>query len=187
MSDDEPDAVFDDDMDARFAASVAELRKARGWSQERLARLLTRRGVRDVSGLVISRIEAGRRKVRLQEAVILAQVFGVTLLSMTKQDAMLNAIVLLSGQVRDLRAMQNDFEDAAEQYASNAHEAATYILRVIDDLRARGGLDADAEDLLARYERGARAALAFGPSDIASRVDWPRSPGDEHGEHQAEG
>ncbi|AKV86382.1 hypothetical protein AKG07_08795 [Microbacterium sp. CGR1] len=186
MTDDEPLAVFDDDMDARFAASVAELRKARGWSQERLAKMLTRRGVRDMTGLVISRIEAGRRKVRLQEAVGLAQVFGVTLLSMTKQDEMLNAIVLLSGQVRDLRALQSDFLDTAERFAANVHESATYVLRVIDDLRASGDLDADAQDLLSRYERGARGALEFGPSEIASKVTWPRTPEGKNGERQAE-
>lgn len=169
----EPGAVFDDDMDARFANSVSDLRKARGWSQDRLAELLTARGVRDITALAVSRIESGRRKVRLNEAVALSQVFGVPLLSMTKQDPTLKAVIMLSGQVRQLRLWEFDFLESSEQFASRVHETAHAVLRAVENIREQGDLDADIEAHLLRFERRAQYALAHGPADVAASVPWP--------------
>jgi len=54
---------------------VRMLRKARGWSQSELAARLDRVGVR-MHQTAVAKIEAGERPIRVNELVILAQLFG---------------------------------------------------------------------------------------------------------------
>src|SRR5690606_3068433 len=45
--------LFDDDVEERYADSVGERRKARGCSQERLAEMMMRHGLRDATALTV--------------------------------------------------------------------------------------------------------------------------------------
>ncbi len=62
-----------------FGAQVREARKARGWTQETLARRLREEGGIDLSKTAIVRLEKGERPTRLNEVVALARVLEIPL------------------------------------------------------------------------------------------------------------
>lgn len=162
-----PDS-FDDDIEERFADSVGELRKARGWSQERLAEMMIRQGLRDATALTVSRIESKRRKVRLAEAVALASAFNVPILAMTKPDGLSSGLIALSGRAHQLRWWRSELIDAAEKYASRAFDSASAMLAQIEILRERYELDEESARYVRRYESRARLTLAESPAEIVA-------------------
>lgn len=64
-----------------FGAEVRRLRLARGWSQSEVARRMESRGA-PIHQQQLTRIETGKRAVRLNEAMVLAQVFDRPLTDM---------------------------------------------------------------------------------------------------------
>lgn len=66
------------EMEARFAERMKAVRSARHWSAQKLA---DRSGV---TRIAISRIEVGRRRVTLDEAVALADALGLPLADMIR-------------------------------------------------------------------------------------------------------
>jgi transcriptional regulator with XRE-family HTH domain len=60
---------------------VARHREERGWSQAELARRLSAIGF-DMHQTTVAKLEAGKRPLRVAEALALAQVFGLPLLAM---------------------------------------------------------------------------------------------------------
>lgn len=160
--------MFDDDVEDRFAESVGELRKARGWSQERLAEMMIRHGLRDATALTVSRIESRRRKVRLAEAVALASAFDVPILAMTKPDKLSSGLITLSGRAHQLRWWRSELIDAAEKYASRAFESASGMLAQIEILRERYELDEETALHVRRWESRARLTLAESPAEIVA-------------------
>lgn len=94
-----------------FAARMRELREARGLSQTSLAELLA--GLHDVKldGTAITRIERGRRAVRVNEAAAVAALFKVTL------DEMLSEAVPLDEALRRAQAQRDLAKSAAEAAA----------------------------------------------------------------------
>lgn len=177
--------LFDDDIEERFADSVGELRKARGWSQERLAEMMIRHGLRDATALTVSRIESRRRKVRLAEAVALASAFEVPILAMTKPDRLSSDLIALSGRAHQLRWWRSELIDAAEKYASRAFDTASAMLSQIEMLRERFELDEESARHLRRYETRARMTLAESPSEIVAASSLIAEQ--RLDEHQSEG
>ena len=62
-----------------FAKAVTRERLRRGWSQDRLVEELARRCGVEIHQTGITRIEAGTRRVRLDEAIALARVLDINL------------------------------------------------------------------------------------------------------------
>jgi transcriptional regulator with XRE-family HTH domain len=60
---------------------VAQLREERGWSQAELARRLSAIGF-EMHQTTVAKLEAGKRPLRVAEAIALAQVFGLPLIAM---------------------------------------------------------------------------------------------------------
>ena len=65
-------------MNKRFAQRVKAEREARGWSQPKFVELLEAQGV-PMHATTVAKIEAGKRAVRIVEAVGIADVFGLSL------------------------------------------------------------------------------------------------------------
>lgn len=63
----------------RFAQLVRDKREANGWSQEELARRVSAATGIPFHQTGITRIEGGRRNIRLNEVVVLAQALGIDL------------------------------------------------------------------------------------------------------------
>lgn len=59
------------DVGTQVSTTVAELRKRRGWDQKRLAELVTEAG-RPMSASMVSKVEAGGRRVDVDDLVALA-------------------------------------------------------------------------------------------------------------------
>lgn len=64
-----------------FRKRLREVRQIRGWTQKELAEALSRTGA-DLNEFTITRMESGKRRVSLDEAVAIAAVLGPSLLHM---------------------------------------------------------------------------------------------------------
>lgn len=62
----------------RLRARVRAERERRGWSQVALATKLKAKGVRGILGSTVAKIESGDRKVKLDEVMALAEIFGIS-------------------------------------------------------------------------------------------------------------
>ena len=132
--------------DKRFGQRVKAEREDRGWSQADMAKKLSAVGVHLMHPTTITKIEAGDRSVRINEAVGIADVFDMSM------DALLGrgpdpttltfALVMLSGyagdakrkivQARDVAAdVGGILEDAVERFDSQHIEA---LLRLAHDM-----------------------------------------------------
>jgi transcriptional regulator with XRE-family HTH domain len=128
---------------------LRHLRMARGWSQEHVAEQMKAYGY-DWHQTLIGRIEAAQRPLRLNEAVHLAALFGVSLeMLLTRTQRELDAEKLRE-RIAELREQQRRGEAALyvsqrdlEQAAAHEHD----IRRTVETKRsevakARLGLDA---------------------------------------------
>lgn len=66
-------------MEARFGNEVKEARELRGWTQERLRRALLEGYGIDLSPTAMTRLEGGKRPIRLNEVSALAKLLGLDL------------------------------------------------------------------------------------------------------------
>jgi len=173
-SQDSPD-VFDDEMDARFGQSVKSLRTARGMSQEQLARNMQRKGVRDAAPLTISRLESGRRKVRLVEAIALSRIFNVPITEMANESPTLNTLSLLGGMRRDLAQARSRFEHDAAEFANFTQDQVGAMLQIISEMRMLE-LDEEANLALGRFEWAALSALDKSLCDSVASYEWSVDP-----------
>lgn len=170
----------EDTTDATFAASVLKLREAKGWSQNDLARHMAIYGVRDATALLVSRIESGRRRVRLQEAIALSHVFEVPISAMASTDMIANHISLLFESEQRKEHLRDNLEREATAYARHAPTHAKAMLEVIQQLR-QTALEPDVVEMVNYYERSALWTLGESPADVVADVEWERVDG----EHQA--
>lgn len=65
--------------DEKFGLEVKAIREGNGWSMSTLAARLSKAGLTNFHPNTIGRLERGERAIRLSEAVIVAQVLGVSL------------------------------------------------------------------------------------------------------------
>jgi transcriptional regulator with XRE-family HTH domain len=68
-----------DAMDSDFRKNIRTERESRKWSQARVAKLLSDKGIDSIFTTTIAKIELGERPAKLNEAAALADVFGVSL------------------------------------------------------------------------------------------------------------
>lgn len=65
-------------METRFRERVRREREHRGWSQMELASLLRDKGLPYMMGSTVAKMETGNRTVRVDEASVLADLFGLS-------------------------------------------------------------------------------------------------------------
>ena len=65
--------------DRDFGKRVKAHRSDRGWTQPQMAKMLSDNGIYPMHSTTIAKIEAGERSVRINEAVGIAELFGVSL------------------------------------------------------------------------------------------------------------
>lgn len=96
-------------LDAQFGELVKEMRQAREWSQSDLAERMVKSGAPDSTQVTVSRIEAGKRAVRLAEAQAIALVFQVSLANLADQSPELGR---LDFRHRSARSQYVQFREA---------------------------------------------------------------------------
>lgn len=157
-------------MDASFAAAVRGYRESRGWTQSELAaRMVEIGGVPDATQVLVSRIEAGKRAIRLTEAHALARVFGVSVEDMTAES---EAARLLAVDQRRARESFVRFREAT------AHVAQWQIKLQGDAEIVRAEFDSSAPSLsllLSNVDNFVSYDLAAEAREIADAV---------HAEHE---
>lgn len=105
--------------EAAFAKNVKAARERRGWSQTELAKRLTARSL-TFHQQQIQRIETGTRPVRLNEAILLAEVLGELFEDMTNAP--------------DHRAVRRNLIHAMGRISHLADDLAEYIAEHISDV-----------------------------------------------------
>ena len=125
-------------IDDRFGNRLKAERERRGWTQPELAQMLSNKGIEPMHATTIAKIEAVRRSVRINEAVGIADLFGVSL------DSLLGLKWRPKGDEIDyaLRVLH----DAARQSAYHARLAADGLNKQLRELDiVPSDLDADDE------------------------------------------
>ncbi len=103
-----------------FIARVRVERTSLGWSQSELARRLRKMGCR-LHQQTIATIEAGERRLRIDEAQAIATVFGYTLTEMLADRATPSLLPgFTSGQVEGLRRIIREELEAAREFTVNS-------------------------------------------------------------------
>ena len=122
--DDEQSAVHD--PIETFAANLRAAREAHGWNQSELARRMIERGWDKYSQVSVKRTENAERAVRLDEALVLAAVLGVSL----------SALVGVDQDDRTERARALALVSEAEAAQDALRTAAQRLERAQERLRA---------------------------------------------------
>lgn len=152
--------------EAAVAENMRRERVRRDWSQNELAKRLAAAGL-SFHQVTVQRIEDGQRSLRLNEAMVIADVFGVDLTAMLREPdrvAIARVVLALVGEARAaLVQVARSGAWVLKHQAQLADELDK--LRALDDEDVDPDLVADAEDVLGqrlgdKVERAARAVMA---------------------------
>lgn len=164
--------MFEEDPEARFAATMKQAREELGWSQGALAKELVAAGLEGFHQTTVSRIEKLERPVRLAEALTIASVFHRDVQSMTSYTVQLQP---------ELRGVSDDYRDflmsrtrlelalsrlarAADELESPTEDTTQGVLMWLTGATpmkgaASGGHEPQALDQLGFFERTLEEAL----------------------------
>lgn len=158
--------LSDGDFDSRFGANVADFRKAKSWSQRRLAEELEQHGVK-LDPSAVTRIERGGREAKLREAVAIAAALGVDLRELTRmarRDPQADLAEALDSTVERRNAARLALAGMSTYYVMAIHLFEEYP-ELLEDLRIAAGWDGsmDIEEFLrAEAEHIAKTATPVG-------------------------
>lgn len=187
-----------------FAASVARLRQERGWSQEHLAAILRSEGIADATQITVSRVETGRRKVTLSEALAFARIFDSAIPVLADVGPRARQASHLANRRAKMQQAVVDFEEAVADYLRDgiraaqiqAAEAEAWLLQAESDQHVDAEVIERMRDHLVdakyRLRTFAPSALALRLEELATRENGlliahpSRLLEDHDGEHQAE-
>jgi transcriptional regulator with XRE-family HTH domain len=174
-----------------FRRRLREVRQAKGWTQPELAEALAGAGV-DLNEFVITRMESGKRRVSLDEAVALAAVLGPSLLHMVVplDNSKVHLAPRLPAQAVDARAWvrgQRPLRQADEQlfYFQAPPAEASWFPFVPGPWRFENPQDFEAtrdkweRELLRRGALPRSRDLQDGPDAEDIEVARPANAGDE--------
>ncbi|WP_422742151.1 helix-turn-helix transcriptional regulator [Mycobacterium sp. WMMD1722] len=145
---------------AQFRNRVKAERDRHGWSQAEMAKRLSDNGI-DLHPTTIHKIEKGDRTVRVDEAVGIAELFGVSL------DALLGR---KASRDDDLLYALRSVLETAQHSAWQVQTAETTMRERAGELAALGGQD----DLIAKCD-SACVALGEAAQALAAVQEWPGS------------
>jgi transcriptional regulator with XRE-family HTH domain len=135
---------------AGFRHRITRERKKRGWSQAEVARKLKAKDIDNVHISTVSKIEAGDREIKLDEALAIAEIYGLSLdvlLGRKPQgqrnlryllDALTDAVFLSRTELqRTAKTLHDRLEDIPPDYAGY-DTLAGHVRAVTDHLDAAG-------------------------------------------------
>ena len=108
-----------DNVDAQFSAAVRRRREARGLSQSELARRMQQAGLPDATQVLVSRIESGKRSIRLAEARAVARALDVPLEELADPAGIGARLTGLRLELGSATVRQRELHDAARAYEAN--------------------------------------------------------------------
>ncbi len=155
-----------------FASRVRQVREARGWSQEELARRLAEIGPR-LGPTAITRLERGDRAVRVEEAVAIARALMTPLNALLQpvDGAELEHVNRLMRRYEQLSAMRAKAQEELDDLYDELVDAFAKYPTVADSFRRGMGHPANKgwRDVLSQILQKADAQRAAGvPAEDAS-------------------
>lgn len=131
-----------------FAQEVRRRREAQGWRLDELAEAMRDRGVAYMNKSAVSRIENGKRPVRMIEAQALTRVFGTSLVEMTNPDGREVFLTFADHNHGAMRKSFVAFKDSVENFARMQKQAEGQIEHLSETFQDRDSLDTDTQDRL---------------------------------------
>ncbi|MEV0156889.1 helix-turn-helix transcriptional regulator [Micromonospora sp. NPDC050686] len=145
-----------------FGTQVRQAREARGWTQDRLRRVLRDVAGLDLSSTAMTRLEQGKRPIRLNEVTALARVlelelaqYGGTEVRLTQHDAYEQAKTQLAELQGMLEAAENELA-AASITEQHARQARVVAMQHVDVLRRQYTL---LQTAISQYDMGREELL----------------------------
>jgi transcriptional regulator with XRE-family HTH domain len=149
--------------DERFGQQLKRMRDdERGWTQSQMADMLSEKGIAPMHSTTLAKIEAGTRSVRINEAVAIADLLGVSvdaLLGRQRHDdtTLTFALVTLMGYVTDCQRQIREAQGTAADIAEQVDD----LPEQFNDVPALPDLQRAARGLSAELKRAATAAEKF--------------------------
>ena len=130
-----------------FGQRVREWRKARNWSQEYLAEELNLHGF-DMHQTTVAKIERGTRPLRVSEAVAIASIFSVPVLSVFYGPGPETESVTQQAMREHMELLEKQAQSAQERLEDAAKTVAYYEVQrqSMADAINRAALEADQSD-----------------------------------------
>jgi transcriptional regulator with XRE-family HTH domain len=152
----ENDAKQADEYAAQLGARIRNKRNERGWKQPQLAEMLRDRGVASIQTPTVAKIEAGERAVKIHEAAVLADIFGISI------DALMGRRVSARADLMSAARQVVDAKITAAAAVSASQSQLVDALAQLVDADLRGTYDPLADDARAAVNalEAASAALA---------------------------
>ncbi len=116
-----------------FGLRIKQLREARGWRQDELAQRLGSALGKKIDPTTITRLEGGKRPVPLEEAVILAEMFGTDLNQLTAAEEH-----PLVGRILREQALARQLQTEAASLAARHNEAVKQALDATKRIKIAG-------------------------------------------------
>jgi transcriptional regulator with XRE-family HTH domain len=134
----------------RFRERIVLQRTQREWSQMEVARRLTAMGIDNMHNTTIAKIEAGDREIKLDEAVALAELYGLSIESL---------IGRRPGSADDIQYALVALEDAVFTSRNELNRTSKSLWNRLNDVPSDfPGYDTTAE-LVGEYSRHLNSAL----------------------------
>lgn len=148
-----------------FRKRLKALRQSRGWSQSDVAKMLSDKGITQMYGTTIAKIEAGDRSVRIDEAAEIAELFGIAL----------DDFVGRRGAERDRAHSLTAVADEAQKLVLEVIEIRDRVIGLTVELQAQFGLEQPSVDKVMDFDwvrtlpvEEQRAALMSASSFVAA-------------------
>lgn len=144
-----------------FGKLVRDERMQRDWSQAQMAARLSASGIPRIHPTTIAKIEAGDRPTRIDEAIGIADLFGVSLDKLLGRDI---------GPQQDLAYTLQALMQAAQQMAPLVSSLESRLAERVAELRAFPEFD-ERDAITAECERAAAALSQAGAA--FAKLWWP--------------
>jgi transcriptional regulator with XRE-family HTH domain len=121
--------------DDQFGSRVKRGREERRWSQAEMAKMLCDRGVEPMHATTIAKIEGGTRSVRINEALGIADLFGISLDTLMGRANEPDDAVQLAFALRLLR---DTARTASDRTLDEVREIQQYVRQITDGFEFDG-------------------------------------------------
>lgn len=144
-------AVIEDLNEEAFRRSVAKLREAKGWSQNRLAQELQEAGLSEYRQATVARLENGQRTLKLGEARVIASVLH------TSVEEMISSPIIeftnsLNQHTRILFDMFVEVRELVKKYLDFQESAKFSILQNMKDIDIEEELKKESPSVVSHFE-----------------------------------
>lgn len=162
-------AVIEDLNEEAFRRSVAKLREAKGWSQNRLAQELQEAGLSEYRQATVARLENGQRTLKLGEARVIASVLHTSVEEMISSPIIefTNSLNQHTGILFDL---YDEIRTLVTRYLQLEESAKTSIHQTIKEIDVKEELKKESPTVAFLFEHAYSQGKRSAESSVLDAV-----------------